>query len=48
MGVETGLGYVLKDLQISRHIFQGRVPESQQLHIFTDASEKTYGVGAYF
>lgn len=38
---------VLKTLQISRHIFQGGVPEVTQLHIFTDASEKAYGAAAY-
>ncbi|XP_073814297.1 uncharacterized protein [Musca autumnalis] len=37
----------LKNLQIYRHIFKGRVPESRQLHIFTDASEKAYGAAAY-
>lgn len=38
---------ILKTLQVPRHIFKGRVPETLQLHIFTDASEKAYGAAAY-
>lgn len=37
----------LKQLKISRHIFNGEKAGAVQLHIFSDASEKAYGAAAY-
>lgn len=37
----------LNDMEIPRHIFKGELPESLQLHIFSDASEKAFGAAAY-
>ncbi|XP_070141766.1 uncharacterized protein [Drosophila kikkawai] len=37
----------LNNLQISRHIFDGKVPINQEIHTFVDASERAYGAAIY-
>ncbi|XP_070140474.1 uncharacterized protein [Drosophila kikkawai] len=37
----------LNNLQIPRHIFDGKVPINQEIHTFVDASERAYGAAIY-
>ena len=37
----------LNQIQIPRHVFNGIVPKSQEIHTFVDASEKAYGAAIY-
>ena len=33
--------------QVHRHVLKGEIPNDTQLHVFTDASEKSYGAAVY-